>query len=70
MSSKYYQYTTVDGDTFDIIALSFYGDEHYSTEIMKANPAHVGIVIFSAGIELKIPIIEPTAASSLPPWKR
>lgn len=70
MASRYYQYITVDGDTFDIISLAFYQNEHYSTEIMKANPEYVGCIVFSAGISLKIPIIEPAAASTLPPWKR
>lgn len=70
MSNSFYKYETVDGDTFDIIALAFTGDEYFSTEIMKANPDYVRCIIFSAGIELKIPIVEPAAASTLPPWKR
>lgn len=70
MAKSYYQYETVEGDTFDIISLAFYGVEHYSTEIMKENPEHVGTVIFSAGVTLNIPIIEQPAASTLPPWKR
>jgi phage tail protein X len=70
LANKHYLYTTVDGDTFDIIALAFYGDEHYSTEIMKANPEFVGCVVFSSGTDLKVPIIESPASSTLPPWKR
>lgn len=70
MASNYYEYETVDGDTFDIIALSFYGNENYSTKILQANPTYVQHIILPAGITLKIPIIETTAASTLPPWKR
>ncbi|HYE80879.1 MAG TPA: tail protein X [Clostridia bacterium] len=70
MASSYYQYETAEGDTFDIISLAFYGDEHYSTEIMKSNPDHVGTIIFSSGVSIKIPVIEQPAASTLPPWKR
>lgn len=70
MANSYFRYETVYGDTFDIISLAFYGVEHYSTEIMKVNPDYVGTIIFSAGVNLEIPIIEQPAASTLPPWKR
>ncbi len=70
MARNYYIYETVDGDTFDTISLAFYEAEHYSSEIMKENPDYVSTVIFSAGVKLKIPVIEQPAASTLPPWKR
>lgn len=68
--ARYYEYETVQNDTFDIIALSFYGNENYATEIMQANPLYVPYIILPSGITLKIPIIEAPAASTLPPWKR
>jgi phage tail protein X len=68
--SRYYTYLTLEGDTFDCIALDFYGEETKSATIIQANLQHRKVIIFSAGIELMIPIIEESAADSLPPWKR
>lgn len=67
---KYYTYVTLEGDTFDCIALDFYNEETQSSTIIKANLQHRKIITFKAGVELKIPIIEQEPASSLPPWKR
>ncbi len=64
-------YTTVLGDTWDIIAFKVYGKEKYAKEIVEANLNYVKIVIFSAGTVLAIPDIEKTEDySTLPPWKR
>lgn len=67
---KYYTYLTLEGDTFDCIALDFYNEETKSSTIISANLEHRKVITFKAGVELKIPIIEQEAASSLPPWKR
>jgi len=67
---KYYKYKTLQGDTFDIIALDFYKDEKKASEIIKVNPQYADLLIFDAGVELKIPILNNSAPSTLPPWKR
>ena len=67
---RYYIYVTLEGDTFDSIALDFYGEETQSSIIIQANLQQRKMIIFSAGIELIIPIIEESAASTLPPWKK
>lgn len=66
----YFEYTTQAGDTFDILALDAYNDETKAHVIIQANPEYASVLIFDAGVTLKIPVIEPTAASTLPPWKR
>ncbi|MEG0371741.1 MAG: tail protein X [Clostridium sp.] len=68
--NQYFLYSTLEGDTFDSISLDFYDDEYHSIEIMKVNPKQAKILIFSEGIELKIPIIDIQEESNLPPWKR
>lgn len=68
--AKYYVYETLEGDTFDSIALDFYNDEYKSSDIMNANPNYIKVLIFSANVKLKIPIIEEQPVSTLPPWKR
>lgn len=69
MKLEYWIYKTLHGDTWDAIALDFYNDEKYASTIIQANPNYIGTIIFEAGIELKIPIIDDTAASTLPPWR-
>lgn len=64
-------YETVQGDMWDGIAQKIWGHTAYTNELIKANPQHVEVYQFSAGIELTIPDIDETVrASTLPPWKR
>lgn len=64
-------YTTTQGETWDYIALKELGSEMYMHLLLKANPNHAKIGIFSAGIVLNIPDIPESEiiAESLPPWK-
>lgn len=65
-------YTTVLGDTWDIIAFKIWGKEKYAKELVEANLNYVETVIFSSGITLNIPEITTTVSdiTNLPPWKR
>jgi hypothetical protein len=65
-----FDYVTMTGDTYDMIALDAYNDEFRAAEIIRANPQYAGIVAFDAGITLKIPLLTESAPESLPPWKR
>ena len=63
-------YLTVQGDGWDAIALAVYGDVRYTPELIKANPAYRDVLVFSDGIALTVPDLEPTEpAAELPPWK-
>lgn len=66
----YFKYITVEGDTFDSIALKFLNDEFKASEIINLNPKYVNKIIFESDIELKIPEIEEKENNTLPPWKR
>ncbi len=70
LDNGYYEYITLQGDTFDMIALDFYDDESYASKIIEVNPEYCKVIIFDAGIILKIPIVEDTSPEVLPPWKR
>lgn len=70
LENGYYEYTTLQGDTFDMIALDFYDEEAYASQIIEANPEYCKTIIFDEGIVLKIPIVEDVAPEVLPPWKR
>lgn len=67
---NYFEYTTMQGDTFDILALDAYNNSFKSSLIIQANPQYADVLVFDAGVKLKIPIIPAEPASTLPPWKR
>lgn len=63
-------YTTQQGDTWDLISYRAYGSEFYTDELFKANLSHSDIAVFSAGIIIRIPEIIVEAPVSVPPWER
>lgn len=63
-------YTTVSGDTWDIVAYKAYGNEMYMDTLIKANIEYKDTYTFSAGVVLTLPEIELTVSESLPPWKQ
>lgn len=63
-------YTTVQGDTWDLIAYRQLGSERYTALLLEANTPYIHTVVFSAGIQLTIPDVSTPLPESLPPWKR
>lgn len=63
-------YTTVSGDTWDIVAYKAYGNEMYMDTLIKANIEYKDTYIFPARVVLTLPEIELTVSESLPPWKQ
>ena len=63
-------YTTVQGDMWDMIAYKEMGSTDYTDDLMNANSSLLGYFSFPAGIELTIPDVPESGASTLPPWKR
>lgn len=62
-------YSTVQGDSFDIIAYRLFGDEHLCDELMKANPDEIDTIFFDSGNAVNIPDIQKRPKQSdLPPW--
>lgn len=71
MADEYTEIITVEGDTFDALALEFYDDENLASTIINANLDHCDTLIFEAGVRLKIPeISESSIPDTLPPWRR
>lgn len=63
-------YTTIQGDTWDLIAYKTLGAEHYMKEFIEANPQYIHVFSFSAGVVLTIPeITEEEDESLLPVWR-
>lgn len=71
MVKKYTEYTTRNGDTYDLLAIAAYNDEKLASRIIQANPLHMKTLVFEEGVLLKIPILERVELpSTLPPWRR
>ena len=65
-------YTTVEGYTYDSIAFDFYTEEKLASLIIQANPAYADVIVFDAGTELVIPIVDEDAETpdTAPPWRQ
>ncbi len=66
-------YITVQGDTWDLIALRMYpkiGAEKLMDILLEANPDYMHTVIFPANVALNIPDVDVPVISNLPAWKR
>ena len=62
-------YTTKQGDTWDGIAYSEYGDEMQMHLLIENNPQYADVVIFSAGTVLTIPEqVSELGRAPAPPW--
>lgn len=61
--------TTSQGDSWDGLAYRLWGEERLFDRLMRANPAHLDVVVFPAGVVLVVPDVEtPTQSLELPPW--
>lgn len=67
----YQEIRTVEGDTFDKLALEFYNDEKQASVLMAANLDYLTVLIFEAGVTVRIPILDNVQTpETLPPWRR
>ena len=62
-------YTTISGDTWDVIAKKVYGSEYHAQTLMEANRHLLTTFFFSAGVVLNTPTPKERRSKSLPPWK-
>lgn len=65
-------YTTISGDTWDIIARKLWDRETLCSELMAANPDYAGTVMFGSGVVLTVPDIETSTDAEIttPPWSQ
>lgn len=68
--SRYIDYTTRLGDTFDELALQVYNNEKMASEIIAANPDYADVIIFDEEVTLRIPVFDETVTpETLAPWR-
>lgn len=63
-------YTSIQGDTWDMIAYKVYGEESAMVQLIEANSDLANIAIFPSGVQITCPTIAPEASHILPPWRR
>ena len=63
-------YTSIQGDTWDMIAYKVYGKESAMVQLIEATSDLANIAIFPSGIKLVCPPVAPETSRVLPPWRR
>lgn len=63
-------YTTVQGDTWDLIAHKKLGGTKYTDLLIKENLEYRETFLFPAGVKLRLPELGERVNTSMPPWKR
>lgn len=59
------------GESFDSLALDYYGDEFMADKLMKENPLHIKKVIFEGGEQITIPVYDDIESTeTLAPWRQ
>ena len=61
-------YTTIQGDTWDMIAKKVYDDESYTFLLMEANPQLLDYFVFPEGIVITVPE-KPEETDDMPEWR-
>lgn len=72
-----YVYVCANGESFDSVALTYYGDETKAAELLCVNPEHCGKSRFDGGERLRLPVIDIprdvngdiVTAGDKAPWK-
>ena len=64
-------YTTIQGDTWDLVAKKELGSEKQMHHLLAENPNHEHIFLFPSGVVLSVPEMStPLNNGPLPPWQR
>ncbi len=63
-------YTTIQGDTWDLIAYKVYGEEKYMRYLLEANWPLIDTLVFSAGTVVTIPDLPEEPDEDAPFWRQ
>jgi len=59
-------YTTTQGDMWDIISLNVYGDEKLMHLLIEANPKYRNVAVFSANCNIAVPDMPSRRENDIP----
>lgn len=62
-------YTTIQGDTWDLIAYKLYGSEKYMKNLIEANWPLLEVLVFSSGTLITVPDIPEDSDEDAPFWR-
>ena len=62
-------YTTIQGDTWDLIAWKAYGEEKRMKELVEANWDYADMLVFPQGVTLALPAIPDEVDEDAPFWR-
>ena len=62
------QYTTNDGDTWDLISFNLWGNEYFVDVLIDANPEYYLAMRFEAGYSINVPNVTTPLAGGYPSW--
>ena len=62
-------YTTIEGDTWDLIAKKVYGDESKTDFLMENNIKLLDTLVFSGGVVVETPPLPVEKSMLLPDWR-
>lgn len=63
------KYTTVQGDTWDLISYKVYGSEKYIGNLMQANFALLDYTVFPSGLIIVVPVLPIEETDDAPEWR-
>ncbi|MEQ6355916.1 tail protein X [Lysinibacillus sp. M3] len=63
-----HSYTTIQGDTWDLIAYKLWGSEYLLPLLLEANPKHRNTIFFTGDVVLNVPSIDTSIYTERPIW--
>lgn len=67
--AKVKKYTTIQGDTWDLMAYKLYGNEKYMKYLIEANWPEADTLVFSSGTTLNVPELPEEPDEDAPYWR-
>ena len=63
-------YTTIQGDTWDLISFKLFGSEKYMKNLIEANWPLLETLVFSSGTVITVPDLPEESAEDAPFWRQ
>ena len=63
-------YTTIQGDTWDLISFKLFGSEKYMKNLIEANWPLLETLVFSSGTVITVPDLPEESDEAAPFWRQ